>query len=62
MVSAGAATYSYNAFGQRVQKSVGGVTTHYLYSPQGQLLAEGTSQQYIYLGGELVGYVSNNQL
>ena len=45
-----------------MQKSVGGVTTHYLYSPQGQLLAEGTSRQYIYLGGELVGYVSNNQL
>ena len=62
MVSAGAATYSYNALGQRVQKSVGGVTTHYLYSPQGQLLAEGTGKQYIYFGGELVGYVSNNQL
>ncbi|WP_164742382.1 DUF6531 domain-containing protein, partial [Pseudidiomarina mangrovi] len=28
MVSAGTAIYSYNAFGQRVQKSVGGVTTH----------------------------------
>ena len=62
MVQAGATTYDYNALGQRVRKTTGSVSTHFIYSPTGQLLAEGTQAQYIYLGGELVGYIKNNQL
>ncbi len=34
------ASYRYNAFGQRVQKTTGGVTTYYHYDLNGQLLAE----------------------
>src|SRR5690554_420924 len=62
MVQSGATTYDYNALGQRVRKKTGSVSTHFIYSPTGQLLAEGTQAQYIYLGGELVGYIKNNQL
>ena len=62
MVQAGATTYDYNALGQRVRKTTGSVSTHFIYSPTGQLLAEGTQAQYIYSGGELVGYIKNNQL
>jgi len=43
-------------------QTTGSVSTHFIYSPTGQLLAEGTQAQYIYLGGELVGYIKNNQL
>ncbi|MDP5190047.1 RHS repeat-associated core domain-containing protein [Rheinheimera baltica] len=62
MVQAGDSTYQYNALGQRVAKTVAGVSTHFIYSPQGQLLAEGNSKQYIYVYGQLVGYINNNQL
>ncbi|TRW48420.1 RHS repeat protein [Aliidiomarina halalkaliphila] len=62
MVSAGSATYGYNALGQRVRKTSGGVTTHFIYAPSGQLLAEGTSKQYIYFAGQVVGYIYNNEL
>ena len=62
MVSAGSAQYRYNALGQRVYKKVGSVETRFIYSPSGQLLAEGTSKQYIYFGGQVVGYILNNQL
>ncbi|EGM76523.1 Rhs family protein, partial [Rheinheimera sp. A13L] len=61
MASAGSAQYRYNALGQRVYKSVGSVETRFIYSPQGQLLAEGTSKQYIYFNGQVVGYILNNQ-
>ncbi|EGM76515.1 RHS repeat-associated core domain protein, partial [Rheinheimera sp. A13L] len=43
-------------------KSVGSVETRFIYSPQGQLLAEGTTKQYIYFNGQVVGYILNNQL
>lgn len=62
MISGGSATYQYNAFGQRVYKNGSGGKTHFIYSPSGQLLAEGTTKQYIYFSGELVAYISNNQL
>lgn len=61
-ISAGNSTYQYNALGQRVAKTVDGVSTHFIYSPQGPLLAEGNSKQYIYVYGQLVGYINNNQL
>jgi len=62
MASAGSAQYRYNALGQRVYKKVGSVETRFIYSPQGQLLAEGTTKQYIYFNGQVVGYILNNQL
>jgi uncharacterized protein RhaS with RHS repeats len=62
MESAGSAQYRYNALGQRVYKKVGSVETRFIYSPQGQLLAEGTTKQYIYFNGQVVGYILNNQL
>ena len=36
--------------------------TRFIYSPEGQLLAEGTTKQYIYFGGQVVGFINNNQL
>ncbi|MDX1705554.1 RHS repeat-associated core domain-containing protein [Pseudidiomarina sp.] len=62
MVSAGSATYGYNALGQRVRKTAGGVTTHFIYSPEGQLLAEGATKQYIYFAGQPVALIKSNQL
>ncbi|CAI3791897.1 RHS domain-containing protein [Rheinheimera sp. MM224] len=62
MESAGTAQYRYNAMGQRVYKKVGSVETRFIYSSSGQLLAEGTTKQYIYFGGQVVGYILNNQL
>ena len=62
MVQSGATTYDYNALGQRARKTTGSLSTHFIYLASGQLLAEGTQVQYIYLGGELVGYIKNNQL
>ncbi|WP_264345179.1 RHS repeat domain-containing protein [Rheinheimera sp. MM224] len=62
MESAGTAQYRYNALGQRVYKKVGSVETRFIYSPSGQLLAEGTAKQYIYFGDQVVGYIQNNQL
>ncbi len=37
------ATYQYNAAGQRVSKTVGGVTTHYVYHLDGSMLYETTT-------------------
>lgn len=34
------ATYTYNAKGQRITKTVGGVTTRYVYDEQGHLMSE----------------------
>ncbi len=49
------ATYTYNALGQRVLKTVAGVITRYVYSLDGKLLAEmdgfgNVQQEYVYLG------------
>jgi RHS repeat-associated protein len=62
MVSAGIATYKYNALGQRVVKKVGSTETHFIFTTGGQLLSEGTNKQYIYLDGRIVAYILNNQL
>jgi len=51
------ATYSYNAKGQRITKTEGGVTTRYNYDEQGHLLNETSpngSRDYVYLGGTLI--------
>ncbi len=62
MVKAGTTDYKYNALGQRVYKKVGSNITRFIYNPAGQLLAEGTTKQYIYFQGQVVGYILNNQL
>jgi RHS repeat-associated protein len=55
--------YAYNPLGQRVAKATGSNTERYVYSTQGQLLAEPNSaKEYIYYYGQPVGYVANNQL
>lgn len=51
------ATYRYNALGQRVGKTVAGVTTRYVYGRRGELLAERNGageivQEYAYLNGQ----------
>lgn len=61
---AGAATtYSYNALDQRVGKSIG--SSRFIYGSHSELLAENKSgiwSSYVWLNGELVGVVRNNQL
>jgi RHS repeat-associated protein len=55
--------YAYNPLGQRVAKTTGSNIDRYVYSTQGQLLAEpSSSKEYIYYYGQPVGYVANNQL
>jgi RHS repeat-associated protein len=55
--------YAYNPLGQRVVKATGSNVERYVYSTQGQLLAEPNSgKEYIYYYVQPVGYVSNNQL
>lgn len=60
-----AAEYAYNAFGERVKKTVNGQTTLYLYGHSGELLSEidhSTGQvirQYIYLNGVPLAYVES---
>lgn len=56
------AGYTYNAFDQRVIKTAGGNTTHYLYGPGGQLMAErdgqgATLRDYLYLNGQPLAVV-----
>ena len=52
------ACYVYNGLGQRVQKTVSGTTTGFIYGASGQVLAYtsglSTSQDFIYLGDRLV--------
>lgn len=54
-------TYQQNALGQRVLKTASGKTRHYLYGPQGELLAEASGgtilRYYLYLEGQLVAIV-----
>ena len=62
-VSQGAAVlgaYTHNAMGQRVAKTAGGATTHFLYGLSGRLLAEhsgggGVAREYFWLDGQLLG-------
>ncbi|WP_353167202.1 RHS repeat-associated core domain-containing protein [Acinetobacter sp.] len=63
-------SYDYDVFNLRSRKSGSGGTINYIYSPDGRLLAESllsTSQDgslaktYIWLGGQPIGLVTNNQ-
>lgn len=54
------ATYTYNADGERIAKTVGGVTTSFDYDEAGQMLGEyngSTSRDYVWLGDILVAAV-----
>jgi RHS repeat-associated protein len=62
---AGTTTYTINALDQRVAKNGPLGTSRYIYGSQTQLLAEYTNgvwSSYIWMGGEPVGLVRNNQL
>jgi uncharacterized protein RhaS with RHS repeats len=41
---------------------VGSTETRYTYAPSGQLMAEGSTKQYVYLNGQVVAYINNNVL
>lgn len=62
MTAQGNNSYQYNYLGQRVFKSANGTVTHFIYSPSGDLLAEGTQRQYIYLAGQPVAMISGNNI
>jgi RHS repeat-associated protein len=55
--------YRINPFGQRVVKIAGGVTTFFIYAPNGQLLAEigAQSTSYVWSAGELLGMARGGQ-
>ncbi len=56
-------TYTYNAMGQRVLKTVNGVKTWFGYDVDGKLLYERTGtthKSYIYFNKELIGFTKNN--
>jgi len=64
------ATYKYNGQGQRTEKIIGKITTHYLYGLQGELLAEiettrksqGVLRNYLYLNGRPVAITEASSL
>ncbi|WP_194867185.1 RHS repeat-associated core domain-containing protein [Pseudoalteromonas sp. PPB1] len=58
----GGVQYKYNALGLRVSKKLGNTETHFIYSRNGQLMAEGTQKQYIYFNGQVVAYINNDQV
>jgi RHS repeat-associated protein len=55
--------YRNNALNQRVVKASNGNETFYVYGPSGELLAEigAATTNYVWLNGELLGIVRNNQ-
>ncbi|WP_307727491.1 DUF6531 domain-containing protein [Massilia sp. AB1] len=55
--------YRYNMLHQRVLKISGGVSTYYIYGPDGQLIAERGPQNanYVWLDGELMGMARGGQ-
>lgn len=55
--------YGNNAFDQRTYKIAAGTTTHFIYGPGGELLAEVGSQthSHVWLGSELLGTVRAGQ-
>lgn len=60
--SATVASYAYNAFAERVTKTVGSSTTHFIYDLQNRLVAEADAsgeikKEYIYLGDQLLSIV-----
>lgn len=57
--------YAINALDQRVGKTNPASTSRYIYGAQNQLLAESTNgvwSSYLWLDGELIGLVRNNQV
>lgn len=57
--------YGTNALGQRTSKSKPGFMARYIYMNQNQLLSEVTSgvrTNYLWLNGQLIGIVRNNQI
>ena len=59
--------YFYNGFDQRIKKVASGVTTHYHYGLQGNLIAESSGdgtplRDYIYLNGERIAMVENRDV
>jgi YD repeat-containing protein len=56
-------TYKYNAFNLRSEKTTAAGTSRYVYSPEGQLLAETgpSATEYVWLGGDLLGIVRGGQ-
>ncbi|MCU7936939.1 MAG: type IV secretion protein Rhs [Candidatus Thiodiazotropha sp. (ex Dulcina madagascariensis)] len=59
------ATYAYNGKGERVSKTVNGVTTRFRYSPEGQLLGEYDAsgnpvREYVYLDAQPVAMSSTD--
>ena len=60
-------TYSYNAFGQRANKTNSTSTTRFFYDEAGKLIAEYSVddnkwKEYIYLHGQVVGFAVNGAL
>ena len=76
LATSGGATRKYNAFGERAVETITGGGTHFVFSPDGLLLAEhnvnGTRlREYVYLNGQplamidaagTVSYILNDQL
>jgi RHS repeat-associated protein len=60
--------YLHNAMGQRVAKTVGAGTTHYVYDLSGNLIGEAgeatglTQREYIWLGGRPLAYVTGGAI
>ncbi|MFE0923584.1 RHS repeat-associated core domain-containing protein, partial [Streptomyces nigra] len=64
-LSSGTWAYVYNALDERIGKSSSGTAIRYVNSGQNELLAEqagGAWKSYLWMGGQLVGVVSANQL
>lgn len=64
LVNAIGNVYAYNGKGERVEKTVSGTTTTFVYGEGGQLIGEysgGNVQEYVYLDGTPIG-IANGQL
>ena len=64
------ARYTYNAFNQRTQKHVNGITTHFIYDLSGNLIQEvthsgisqATTQSYYWMGIEPIAAANDNKV
>lgn len=60
--------YKYNGLGQRARKEGVGGNSNYMYAPTGELLGESEgllnlmNSQYIWLNGEVIGFIRSSQL
>ncbi|EKE79409.1 hypothetical protein A10D4_12949, partial [Idiomarina xiamenensis 10-D-4] len=66
LVKAQQTQYQYNGLGHRARKASSSGSSNFIYDLNGQLLQEsrsdGSELQYIYLAGQLVGYIRNQVL